>query len=147
MKFVSIFMTLFLFANCDSTRQTQNNNPNASFDTVLESDYGGKEEKNFTIIKTKADLKNELATLNLEESTINRLKAVDFDKQLILSLHMGARNTGGYGIEVSNVEINGDTTYVTIIEKSPKPEEMVTMALTQPFCIVVIDTNETIIFN
>lgn len=136
-----------MFSNCDSARQTQYNNPDGPFEIVFESDYGGKEEKNYTIIKNKADLKNELARLHLEESTINRLNTVDFDKQLILSLHMGTRNTGGYSIKVSNVEINGNITYVTITENTPKPEEMVTMALTQPFCIVLIDVNENIVFN
>lgn len=147
MKYISILITLFMFSNCDSAKQTQYSNPDGPFETVLESDYGGKEEKNYSIIKTKADLKNELVRLNLDESTINRLKAVDFEKQFILSLHMGTRNTGGYSIKVSNVEINGNTTYVTITENTPKPEEMVTMALTQPFCLVLIDVNENIIFN
>jgi hypothetical protein len=147
MKFIPIFMTLFLFANCDSTRQTQYNNPNAPFDTVLESDYGGNDEKSYAIITSKSDLKKEIAGLTLDEATINRLNAVDFRNQVVLSLHMGTRNTGGYGIKVSDVEINGNTTFVDIQETSPGPGEMVTMALTQPFCLVIIDANENIVFK
>jgi hypothetical protein len=147
MKYFSILMTLFLFSNCDSTRQTQYNNPNASFDTILESAYGGKDEKKYTIIRSNSELKSEMAHLNLEASIMNRISAVDFKNQLVLALHMGTKNTGGYSIGVSNVEINGNTTYVTVRETGPQPGENVTMALTQPFAIVVIDANETIIFN
>ncbi len=147
MKYIAFFITILTFSNCDSARQTQYNNPNASFDTVVESDYGGKEEKSYTIIKSKAELNKELAALNLEEGALNRLKSVDFSNQIVLSLHMGMRNSGGFGIQVSNVEINGKTTYVTIQETKPKPGENVTMALTNPFTIAVIDANETIIFN
>lgn len=147
MKYIAFFITILAFSNCDSTRQTQYNNPNASFDTVVESDYGGKEEKSYTIIKSKAELNEELAVLNLEENALKRLKAVDFKNQIVLSLHMGLRNTGGFSIKVSNVEVNGNTTYVTIQETKPKPGENVTMALTNPFTIAVIDANENIIFN
>lgn len=147
MKYLSILVTLFLFTNCDSTRQTQNNNPNASFETVYESEYGGKEEKNYTIIRSKSELVNELTNLNLEESVLNRLSEVDFNNQIVLSLHMGTNNTGGYSLKVSKVEVNGNTSFVTITGTSPKPGENVTMALTQPFCLVIIDANETIIFN
>jgi hypothetical protein len=147
MKYLPVLMTLFLFSNCDSTRQTQYNNPNASFETILESVYGGKDEKSYTIIRSNSELKSEMAQLHLEETTMNRMNAVDFKNQLVLSLHMGTRNTGGFSIGVSNVEINGNTTYVTIKETGPAPGENVTMALTQPFAIVVIDANETIIFN
>lgn len=147
MKYLSVFFTLILFANCDSARQTQYNNPNAPFDTVFESDHGGKEQKSYAVIRSNSELKSEIASLNLEEETLNRLNAIDFRKQAVLSLHMGTRNTGGYGVKVSGVEINGNTTFVKIKEISPKPGEMVTMALTQPFCIVVIDANENIVFN
>lgn len=147
MKYFSIFITILLFSNCESTKQTQENNPDAPYETILESDYGGLEAKSYRVIRSKSELGNELSLLNLDESTLNRLKTVDFKKQVVLSLHMGTRNTGGYGIKVSNVEINGNTTYVKIEEQSPNPDDMVTMALTQPFCLVVIDSNENIIFN
>jgi hypothetical protein len=57
------------------------------------------------------------------------------------------KNTGGYAITVKNVEINGDTTIVHVMEVGPKPGEMVTMALTNPFSLVIIDKNTNIIFK
>lgn len=147
MKYLTVFFTLILFANCDSARQTQYNNPNAPFDAVLVSEHGGKEVKSYTVIRSRSELIKELASLSLEDAVSNRLKNVDFRNQVVISLHMGTRNTGGYGIQVSNVEINGNTTFVKVKETTPNPDDMVTMALTQPFCLIIIDANENIVFN
>lgn len=138
---------LLTFSNCDSTKKTQHNNPNADFTMIHKSDQGGKQEKSFDIIKDNSERAQLLLSLNIEEETVQKLKDVDLNKHTILALHMGQKNTGGFSIEVSNVEENGDTTYVTVAEESPEPGAMVTMALTNPYCIAVIDKNETIVFK
>ncbi len=147
MKYLSLFLISLLFSNCEGTKQVQENNPNASFETVVQSAYGGKENQSYEIIKSHSELERELAGLNLEEVPKNKLKAVDFKSKIVLLLHSGTHNTGGFGIEVTNVEINGTTSYVTINKTSPNPGEPVTMALTNPYCIVIIDKNETIVFK
>lgn len=147
MKYLSLFLIALMFSNCEGTKQIQENNPNASFETLVQSAHGGKEIQSYEIIESSSDLKLKTASLNLEEKISNQLKTVDFKKHTIIALHLGAQNTGGYGIEVTNVEINGTTSYVTINETTPKPGEPVTMALTNPYTIVVIDKNETVVFN
>lgn len=147
MKYLSLFLITLFFSNCEGTKQVQENNPNASFETIEQSAYGGKENQSYEIIRSQSELERELAGLNLEEVPMNKLKAIDFNSKIVLSLHSGTHNTGGFGIEVTNVETNGTTSYVTVNKTSPQPGEPVTMALTNPYCIVVIDKNETIIFN
>lgn len=147
MKYLSLFLITLLFSNCEGTKQFQENNPDAPFETIEESAYGGKENQSYEIIRSQSELEKELAGLNLDEVLINKLKTVDFNSKIILSLHLGTHNTGGFGIAVSNVQINGTTSYVTVNKTTPKPGEPVTMALTNPYCIVVIDKNETVVFK
>jgi hypothetical protein len=150
MHHLSTLMALIFimaFSNCDSTKKTQHNNPNAEFTILHKSEHGGKENKSYDIIKNKTELSQLLLSLNLDEESEQQLKGVDLNKHIILALHMGQKNTGGFSIEVSNVEENGETTYVTVEEESPEPGAMVTMALTSPYCIAVIDKNETIVFK
>lgn len=137
---------LMTFSNCDSTKKTQHNNPNADYTILLKSEYGGKEEKSYDIIKNNSERAQLLLTLKEDDSILQQLKDIDLNKHIILALHMGQKNTGGFSIGVSNVEENGDTTYVTLEEESPEPGAMVTMALTTPYCIALIDKNETVVF-
>tara|TARA_R110000850_G_scaffold268138_1_gene399424 strand:+ start:22748 stop:23173 length:426 start_codon:yes stop_codon:yes gene_type:complete len=134
-------------SNCDSSKKTQQNNPNAEFTVLHKSEYGGKDGKCYDIIKNNNDRTQLLLSLNLDEETAQQLKGVDLNTHTILALHMGQHNTGGYSIDISNVEENGDTTYVTVEEKGPEPGAMVTMALTNPYCIALVEKNETIVFK
>jgi len=147
MKNITILFLALVFSNCEGTKQTQENNPNADFEVIMQSDYGGKETKSYEVIKSQSELNKALEGIQLEEIAINKLKAVDFNKHIVLSLHSGLHNTGGYSIGIENVEVNGTTSYVTLKYASPKPDEPVTMALTNPFCIAVIDKNETVVFK
>lgn len=145
----SLLSIIFLmtFSNCDSTKKTQHNNPNAEFTIIHKSEQGGKEEKSYDIIKSNGERAQLLLSINLDEEAMQQIKDVDLDKHIILALHMGQKNTGGFSIDVSNVEEDGDTTYVTVEEKTPEPGAMVTMALTSPYCIALVDKNETIVFK
>ncbi len=147
MKYITIILAALFFSNCESTKQTQDNNPNANFEIIAQSDYGGKETKSYEVIKTQDELNKSIEGLQMEEIAMNKMKSIDFNKQVVLSLHSGLHNTGGYSIGVENVEVNGTITYVTVKTTTPNADEPVTMALTNPFCIAVIDKNETIIFK
>jgi hypothetical protein len=139
-------LAIVVLFSCNSGKNTTSN-ANSSFEVLLEREYGGKEEKSYEVIKTKAELMQETRDVGIDETIQNKLNAVDFSNSYVLALHSGMKNTGGYAITVKNVEINGDTTIVHVMEVGPKPGEMVTMALTNPFSLVIIDKNTNIIFK
>lgn len=147
MKYMLLILITLMFSNCEGTKKVLENNPSAPFETIEQSAYGGKESKSYDIIRSQAELQKELANLHLEEKAMNQLNAIDFDIHLVLALHAGTYNTGGYGIEVTNVEIKGTTSYVSVQITEPEPGEPVTMALTNPYTIVLIDKNESIVFK
>lgn len=147
MKYIPIFLSLLLFSNCNSKKKSIEYSDNSLFNVLVESPYGGNDEQHFTVIRSSSELKAAIADVFLEEEVLKNLNEIDFNTKDLLSLHLGTRNTGGFGIEVSNVEVKGNTTYVSIIETKPKPGEMVTMALTQPYSLVLINKNENIVFN
>jgi len=64
--------------------------------------------------------------------------AIDFQKQTVLAVFMGTRNTGGYGIRIESVVDTGEETIARVKQRFPPPGAMVTMALTQPYDIVTI---------
>lgn len=52
---------------------------------------------------------------------------------------LGARPTGGYGIEILSVERHGDSLAIRYRETKPGSDDMVTQAITYPYVLVEID--------
>lgn len=63
------------------------------------------------------------------------------DGKVIVTIASGRKNTGGYGIEISKVNVNGTKVQIYVKEYSPEPGMIVTQALTYP--IVQIEFNIT----
>ena len=64
---------------------------------------------------------------------------IDFSSNIVLAVYMGERFTGGYHIEITNISESVFYIRVYIRETSPSPDQLVTMALTQPHHIVKLN--------
>jgi hypothetical protein len=67
---------------------------------------------------------------------------VDFTKETVLVATMGARSSGGFAIRFTGIDREGEVVTATLKTTSPGPDDMVTMALTAPFCIIAIPKHE-----
>jgi hypothetical protein len=119
------------------------NNTNANlgiaFEVLKQDAYGGREKESFVVISTQSDLANLYKELGW-----NNVPTVDFNKNNVVALFMGQKNTGGYSISVRKISVDGNTT--TVYVKSTQPEGMATMAITAPYNITIIPkTSEVII--
>jgi len=149
-KILLIPFAIMLFS-CNSTKKTvEESNNNSSevkktstmnlYEVLTQSAYQGKEEKSYEVIKDKTSLQNLYALVNDTE-----VPKVDFSKSRIVALFLGQRNSGGYEIKVKHVEEKAGKIVVTVEET--KPEEMATMAITNPYTIVKINSTKEIIFK
>jgi len=66
------------------------------------------------------------------------LPEIDFDKQSVVAVFLGNRNTGGYSIRIRAIKDNGQQVEVQVERLSPPPGGITTQALTQPYEMVVI---------
>jgi hypothetical protein len=62
-------------------------------------------------------------------------------RKLVLIAKLGSCPTGGYGIGIANVTLKGDQMTVQVRMKSPAPDRIVTMAITNPSDNVQLDLN------
>jgi hypothetical protein len=69
------------------------------------------------------------------------LPEVDFQKHMVIGAFMGSRSTGGYSVHITRIEQN-DKIVVTVRETAPGPGDMVTMALTAPYHVVLVPHSE-----
>jgi hypothetical protein len=58
--------------------------------------------------------------------------AIDFNTDAVIIASMGMRPTGGYSIEIESVQAAEGTLYVTVLERSPGTNCVVTQAVTAP---------------
>ena len=67
-----------------------------------------------------------------------KLPEVDFETDMIIAVFMGEQRTGGYSIDITRIIKKEEEIVVQVEEKHPDPDLLVTMALTQPYHMVVI---------
>jgi hypothetical protein len=66
------------------------------------------------------------------------LPEVNFNTRAVVLVYQGLKNTGGYGVSISEIRREGTGLIVRVSEQSPKPGDVTTEALTSPFVAVSI---------
>jgi hypothetical protein len=62
--------------------------------------------------------------------------AVDFAKSMVVGVFLGSRPTGGYTVEITKIEREGDDLIVTYREQRPGKADIVTQVITMPYQLV-----------
>lgn len=81
-----------------------------------------------------------------------QLPAVDFEKEMVLAVFAGQKNTGGHSIQIEKIlKKQSDTNpkyYVLYRQTAPPPDAMVTQVLEYPAHVVVVPkvTGEVMFF-
>lgn len=130
------FFTLLtiLVISCKSAEPSAS----SSFKMIYQSEYGGNENENLTVLYSKEQCFEALDKLSIASEVIEELLATDFNKYAIAFISMGQKNNGGFSIKVKSIQLQEK---ILIMEKEitgPKPLEPVTMALTNPYCLVKV---------
>lgn len=68
----------------------------------------------------------------------NQPPAIDFSRETAVFLLLPPRATGGYGIKLRDVTLDGLTATVAADLEEPKAGQMVTQAFTAPFAVVAV---------
>ncbi len=71
------------------------------------------------------------------------LPKVDFDREMVLAVFSGQKNTGGHAVKIEQVIDNGSAVVAIFRMTSPGPDDMVTQALTYPSSVVVVPKRES----
>lgn len=66
------------------------------------------------------------------------LPGLDFEEKMVVAVFMGQRSSGGYRIEITQITEKKKEIVVDVVQKEPPPGSIRTMALTQPYHMVVI---------
>lgn len=148
MKFIFLCILSFLFlsfSSCKSGKGKQENN-SVPFQTVFKTISLGSETEGTKVVQNKEDLKTfEVANGN---DMAKELLEVDFEKNTLIMVMAGMKNTGGFDIEIDKIIETNDKLTVFYKEINPPKDAMLIMALTYPLHAVTIKkTDKEIIFE
>ena len=142
MKHILFLMICIFTVSC--SKLDENLLGQVPFTILYEGEYSLITQKDTWVIK------NEYAWEEFKTHSFTDFELVDildFNSQIVLAVSQGQQNTGGFSIYISEILEFEDHLEVNVQESSPLPGHEVTLALSQPFQIVVIDkTEKEIIF-
>jgi len=146
MKKLLIIPIIAMMASCNCKKEAAGEEKGSSrqptFEVLSESAYQGRENESFEIVKDKATLEALYQSVNIENVPV-----IDFTQQRVVALFLGQKNSGGHAIKVKNVTEKDNKVYVEVEKLGPKPGENATMAITNPYTIVKINSNKEIVVN
>ena len=68
-----------------------------------------------------------------------KLPKVDFEKQVVLAVFMGEKNTGGYRIQIQGMKDTGKKIEVSVKTTSPPQDGFSIQVLTQPYEFLIAE--------
>ncbi len=98
----------------------------------------GYTEPSRLVIKTGDQWREIWKKVNALRLPRPELPKIDFEKEMVVAIFMGERSSGGYKIEIININKTEKQIVIEVEEEEPPPESLRTMAFTQPYHIVVI---------
>ena len=108
--------------------------PMEDIEILSESHYSQFNDTQYLVVKSDAGLQSIYDRIATKES----IPQINWNKNQVVLLAMGQRNTGGFNIAVDKV-VYGDSEILVYYKTSePKAGDMVTQALTAPYTLFTI---------
>jgi hypothetical protein len=103
--------------------------------------YSAQETAKRVVVKDQKGWEEVWSGMNGNIDPKPQIPKIDFDRRMVIAVFMGSRNTGGYSVKITSVELNGKLT-VKVKESGPPPGGMVTEALTAPYHVIVVPKSD-----
>ena len=99
------------------------------FETVEKGGLSNVDEPGKFVVQSQEDLE----ALPYHSAALD---AVEFSKHTVIAVFQGQFPTGGYSVTITNITESQSSLLVSIEEKTPGPDSVVTQSFTQPYHIV-----------
>jgi len=133
LSLLSFLFSLFFFA-CTNAKGVES----VEMQTIARGSYAAAESRQAVLATNDAEYRKQWQVLIGEGST----PAVDFEKNVVVFLLGGMRNTGGWSVVPVSVLIEGDVAIIDAKVQGPPPGAITTQAITYPYAVVTINQRE-----
>jgi len=142
MRKIILLFVLAMASSC-GTSAAKKTEINKLYEILTQQENGGASIRFFEILSES----NEIAMLQNDENLKNKISMTDIQNANFIILNMGERTSGGYKIGIETVVETATNIIVTVKETAPAQGTIVTQALTNPFCVVKINSKKEIVFK
>jgi hypothetical protein len=101
----------------------------------------GQEKAKEVVVKDQKAWEETWAAMNGKISPKPELPKIDFDRQMVVGVFLGTRNTGGFSVKITGIE-SGDKLAVKAREYGPPLKLVPTAGLTAPYHVVVVPKSD-----
>lgn len=124
--------------NAAPEEKKEKNSPGNSmtFTTIDNGSQSGIGERGLHVARTEAEWTALWKRHTSRTQPAPPTPKVDFNADMVIAVFAGTKKSGGYSLGISRIKEAGNKLMVDVVESSPRPGAMTTMALTQPFHIV-----------
>ncbi|MCI0450563.1 MAG: protease complex subunit PrcB family protein [Chlorobi bacterium] len=136
-KFCYILILFFAFAELSCSNQGEEE-VIVPFEVIHGGSYCAIGEKKQVICKNNDDYQKLMNEVYKDLDQMPIIPEVDFSKNYVVAVFMGAKNTGGYAINFDKVIRRTADLTVSVFETSPGAKCIVTQAVTHPYEIAKI---------
>lgn len=140
MRKIALSFIVVILASCSATSPKKAAVKKPLFEILTQQSHGGASFRFYEIITDSKEIK----MLQLDENLKDKISPEDGVTSNFIILNMGEKNSGGYSITVDQVEETPSKIIVTVKEQEPKTGEMVTTVMTNPYCVVKINSKKEI---
>lgn len=108
---------------------------------ITASDYCGLTAPGLVYLNSLNELKA-FRSLNGQMLSLDSAASLDFQREHLLVVAMGRKNTGGYGLTLTDAVMEGSTLAVITRVRAPAPDSIVTQALTTPCVVLAVKADD-----
>lgn len=129
-------------------KQNNQRKSEIAFNEISKGLYSGIEERKQIVINDPGSFRKLWDEVFSIYHPMIELPEIDFEKSTIIGVFMGTTSTGGYSVEINKIAERTKQITVRLKYSSPAPDDFVTMALSQPYHLVIIPkTSKEVIFE
>lgn len=107
------------------------------YELIHEGSNSNHEEMEVIVVDSQEQMAELYAQINSTRKPGLTIPNVDFKKEVLIFAYAGQKSTGGYNIDITEIEDKEDEKIFLFELKSPQGE-MVTMSITSPFKIIKV---------
>ncbi len=136
-KIIPIVILIMVLNSCSSSKKTTESQ---LYKVLITSEYGGGSFRFYEIITEQKEFNMLLG----DEEIKKFVKPNDIKTANFILVNLGEKSNGGYGVEVESIVEEADKVVVNIKEVEPKKGSNVTMAITNPYAVIKINSKKPI---
>lgn len=129
-------------------KQNKQSKSEIVFNEISKGLYSGVEEKRQIVVNDPESYRRLWEEVFSIYHPMADLPEIDFEINTLIAVFMGTTSTGGYSVEITKISESSKEITVSLNHSFPARDDFVTMALSQPYHLVIIPkTNKTIVFE